>query len=123
MATRQDIEHYLIETGHPHETLKENIWVIRDLANVVITLEPPLVVFRAKLMAVPKTNREALFQLLLELNAMHMIHGAYGLEEDNVVLIDTLQAENLDYNEFQATVDALSLAITQDYERLKAFRS
>jgi hypothetical protein len=60
--------------------------------------------------------------LLLELNATQMIHGAYGLEDDSVVLIDTLQSKNLDYNEFQATVEALSLAITQDYEKLKAFR-
>jgi hypothetical protein len=122
MATREDIGHYLIELGHPHEPLKENMWVIQDPANVVVTLEPPLVVFRAKLMEIPKTNREALFKLLLELNATQMIHGAYGLEDDSVVLIDTLQSKNLDYNEFQATVEALSLAITQDYEKLKAFR-
>jgi Putative bacterial sensory transduction regulator len=122
MATREDIDHYLIEMGHSHETLKENMWVIQDLTNVVVTLEPPLVVFRAKLMEIPKTNREALFKLLLELNATQMIHGAYGLEDDSVVLIDSLQSENLDYNEFQATVEAFSLAITQDYEKLKAFR-
>jgi hypothetical protein len=44
-----------------------------------------------------------------------MIHGAYGLEGDVVALIDTLQSEQLDLNEFQATVDALLLAINQDY--------
>jgi hypothetical protein len=123
MATREDIEHYLIEMGLPHESLEDRMWVIQDVANIVVTLEPPLVAFRAKLMDVPTANREALFRLLLELNATHMIHGAYGLEEDSVVLIDTLQCENLDYNEFQASVDALSLAITQDYDALKAFRS
>jgi Putative bacterial sensory transduction regulator len=124
MATREEIEHYLIQMGHPYETLKDNMWVIRDqdLTNIVVTLAPPLVVFRAKLMALPNTNREALFRLLLELNATHMIHGAYGLEQDSVVLIDTLQAEHLDSNEFHTTVDALSLAITQDYEKLNAFR-
>jgi hypothetical protein len=51
-----------------------------------------------------------------------MVHGAYGIEDNNVVLIDTLQAENLDYNEFQATLDALMLASTQDYQRLNSFR-
>jgi hypothetical protein len=122
MATREDIDHYLINLGHAHETLEENMWVIRDLMNLVVTLEPPLVVFRAKLMEIPKTKREALFRLLLELNATQMIHGGYGLEDNNVVLIDTLEAENLDYNEFQASVEALSLAISQDYEQLKVFR-
>ena len=123
MATREDIEHYLIAMGLPYETLEAHMWVIQDVATIVVTLEPPLVAFRAKLMDVPKANREALFRLLLELNATTMIHGAYGLEQDSVVLIDTLQCENLDYNEFQASVDALSLAITQDYDKLKTFRS
>jgi hypothetical protein len=122
MATREDIEHYLIQLGLPHETIESNIWLIRNTANIVVTYEPPLVVFRTKLMDVPKTNREAFFKLLLELNATHMIHGAYGLEDDSVVIIDTLRAENLDFNEFQATLDAIVLAITQDYQKLKAFR-
>ena len=122
MARREDIEHYLIRMGHPHETIADNMWVIRDTANIVISYEPPLVIFRSKLMDVPGKNREAFFRLLLELNASEMIHGAYGLEGDVVALIDTLQSEQLDLNEFQATVDALLLAINQDYQRLKSLR-
>ena len=122
MATREDIEHYLVQMGHPHETIADNMWVVRDEANLVISYEPPLVIFRSKLMEMPKKNREAFFRLLLELNASEMIHGAYGMECNSVVLIDTLQSEHLDLNEFQATVDALLLAITQDYQKLKAFR-
>jgi hypothetical protein len=122
MARREDIEYYLIRMGHPHETIADNMWVIRDTANIVISYEPPLVIFRSKLMDVPGKNREAFFRLLLELNASEMIHGAYGFEGDVVALIDTLQSEQLDLNEFQATVDALLLAINQDYQRLKSFR-
>jgi hypothetical protein len=51
-----------------------------------------------------------------------MIHGAYGIEGNSVALIDTLQSEHLDLNEFQATVDALLSAIAQDYQKLKSFR-
>jgi hypothetical protein len=122
MARREDIEHYLIRMGHPHETIADNMWVIRDTANIVISYGPPLVIFRSKLVDVPGKNREAFFRLLLELNASEMIHGAYGLEGDVVALIDTLQSEQLDLNEFQATVDALLLAINQDYQKLKSFR-
>ena len=122
MARREDIEHYLIRVGHPHETIADNMWVIRDTANIVISYGPPLVIFRSKLVDVPGKNREAFFRLLLELNASEMIHGAYGLEGDVVALIDTLQSEQLDLKEFQATVDALLLAINQDYQRLKSFR-
>jgi hypothetical protein len=122
MATHEDIEHYLIQLEYPIEAIEEGMWLIRDETNIIITYEPPLVIFRAKLMDVPQKNRESFFRLLLELNASQMIHGAYGIEDDNVVLIDTLEAENLDLNEFQASFDAISLAISQDYQRFKPFR-
>jgi hypothetical protein len=123
MATRDEIEHYLIQTGYPHETIDNHTWVVRDAANIVISHAALLVIFRAKLMDVPQHHREAFFRLLLELNASEMIHGAYGLENNSVVLIDTLQSEHLDLNELQATLDALLLAIAQDYQKLKTFRA
>jgi Tir chaperone protein (CesT) family len=122
MATRDTIEHYLIQTGHPFETIDNNTWVVRDAANIVISYASPLVIFRVKLMDLPQRRREAFFRLLLELNASEMVHGAYGLENNSIVLIDTLQSEHLDLNELQATLDALLLAIAQDYQKLNAFR-
>jgi CesT_Tir_1 len=122
MATRDNIEHYLIQIESPFESIENHMWVIHNTANVVVTYEPPLVIFRMKIMEIPKERREDFFKLLLELNATNMIHGAYGIEGENVVLIDTLQSEHLDFNEFQASLDALLLASTQDYQKLKAFR-
>jgi CesT_Tir_1 len=122
MATRDDIEHYIIQMDYPFESIESKMWVIHDTANVVVTYEPPLLLFRVKLMEIPKDRREDFFKLLLELNADHMIHGAYGLEGNNIVLIDTLQSEHLDFNEFQASLEALLLASTQDYQKLKSFR-
>lgn len=122
METRDTIEHYLFQMEYPFESIESHMWVIRDTADVVVTYEPPLVVFRIKLMEIPKDRREEFYKLLLELNATHMIHGAYGIEGNNVVLIDTLQSEHLDFNEFQASLDALLLASAQDYQKLNAFR-
>jgi hypothetical protein len=122
MATRDNIEHYLIQIESPFESIENHMWVIHNTANVVVTYEPPLVIFRMKIMEIPKERREDFFKLLLELNATNMIHGAYGIEGENIVLIDTLQSEHLDFNEFQASLDALLLASTQDYQKLKAFR-
>jgi hypothetical protein len=122
MATHDNIEHYLIQLECPFESIETHMWVIRNTANVVVTYEPPLVVFRVKLMEIPEERREEFFKLLLELNATNMIHGAYGIEGESIVLIDTLQSEHLDFSEFQASLDALLLASTQDYPKLKAFR-
>lgn len=123
MANRDDIEHYLIQVGYPYESIESGMWIIRNTANIVVTLEPPLIIFRIKLMELPDNRREEFFRSLLEINASQMIHGAYGIEDNNVVLIDTLQSENLDYNEFQATLDAIMLSSAQDYQNLKSFRA
>ena len=122
MATLENVEHYLIQLEYSFESVEPHMWIVRNTADVVVTYEPPLVDFRMKLMEIPQKKREEFFKLLLEFNAMSMIHGAYGIEEDNVVLIDTLQSEHLDFSEFQASLDALLLASTQDYQKLKAFR-
>jgi hypothetical protein len=123
MVSGQDIEGYLIKMGVSYDELGRNTWMIRDndlqLDNLVVTLNDPVVVFHVKLMTIPAAcDRLALFEELLRLNATEMLHGAYGLEGNDVVATDTLQAENLDFNEFQASVDALNLAITAHYRRL-----
>ena len=40
-----------------------------------------------------------------------MVHGAFGLEGDTVVVVHALELENLDLNEFQAVVDDMSMAV------------
>ena len=81
-----------------------------------------MIVFRIKVMEIPRHNREELYRTLLELNATEMMHGAYGIEGDAVVISDALQLENLDYNEFAATVDDITLAVASHHGRLAKFR-
>jgi hypothetical protein len=47
-----------------------------------------------------------------------MVAGAYGLEDNAVVIVDSLQSENLDYNEFQASIDAIAYAVHDHYAEL-----
>jgi hypothetical protein len=82
----------------------------------------PLVIIRVQVMDAPEKDKLDFFAKLLELNACEMIHGAYGLEGDKVVLIDTLEYETLDYDEFRATLDAISLALAQHYPILSVYR-
>ncbi|HEX6835766.1 MAG TPA: hypothetical protein VF334_04300, partial [Polyangia bacterium] len=92
------------------------------LDNLIITLAGPVLVFRVKVMDIPAHHREELFRTLLELNATEMMHGAYGIEGESVVIMDALQLENLDYNEFAATVDDITLAVASHHGRLAKFR-
>ena len=74
-------------------------------------------------MEVPRGGKRAEFcEQLLRLNATEMVAGAYGIEDENVVIVDTLQSENLDINELQASIDGMSLAISVHYSVLSGYR-
>ena len=50
---------------------------------------------------------------LLELNARQLVHATYGLDDGHVVLSSALELENLDFNELQATLDEIDMALAQ----------
>ena len=120
------IEQYLIELKYSYREVKPNLWLLDDaehnLEGIVVMYVDPLVVIQVQVMDVPKQNSLELYKRLLELNATDMIHGAYGLEGDKVVIIDTLKYETMDYPEFRATLDAIGLALTQHYPILSIYR-
>ena len=125
MRTNEDIESFLLETGLPYQGLDNGLWILHDEAegieNIVIHHDPPFLTFRVKVMPLPKSNREALFEQLLILNRTDMVHGAYAIEDDAVVIIDTIQSPNLDLNELQGSVDAIILAVSQHFELLSKY--
>ncbi len=125
MKSREDIESYLIKLGLPYEQLGPELWNVRpqDKENLLVTIAGPVVVFRVKVMDLPPRNREALYSALLTLNATEMVHGAFGVEGEAVVISHALQLENLDYNEFQAAVEDITMSIGKHYPQLSKFRA
>ncbi|MFQ5889366.1 MAG: YbjN domain-containing protein [Gemmatimonadota bacterium] len=120
MISREDIESFLIRTDLEHEEIGDAIWLVRPAGGteepgVVVSYSPPLVVLRSRIRLAPEDEeaRLRLFQRLLELNASDLLHGAYGLEDGEIVLTDTLQLENLDFSEFRASLESLTLAVTE----------
>jgi hypothetical protein len=126
MLTREDVESYLLRLGQDYEEVGTGMWVVQasEAARVVIHYSPPLLVMRVKVMEVPQDERScaSLYRRLLELNAMDLVHGAYGIEEGDVILSDSHQLENLDFNEFQASVDSLQMAVAAHLETLAPYR-
>ncbi len=126
MVTNDKIEEYLIDTTLTFEQVQEGMWLIHDehdfIDNIVILHTPPVLTFRVKIMEIadiPEDKRQEVFTQLLILNATEMVAGAYGLEDDAVVITDSLQSENLDYNEFQASIDSITMSIREHYERIR----
>ena len=118
------IEGYILELGLPFEEVQPGLWLIHDeidyIDNIVVYHTPPVITFRVKLMEAPAEEiAPRLFKRLLQLNASDMVAGAYGLEDEAVVIVESLQSASLDQNEFQAAIDAITLAIREHYHELR----
>jgi len=124
--TENKVEQYLIDLRYSYREVKPNFWILddadHDLEGVAVMYDDPLVIIEVQVMDAPRQKREEFFAKLLELNAGDMIHGAYGLEGEKVVIINTLEYDTMDYSEFRASLDAISLALTQHYPILSVYR-
>ncbi|WP_420461547.1 CesT family type III secretion system chaperone [Candidatus Palauibacter sp.] len=127
MLNREDIESFLIRTEAEFEELDEGLWIVQPNGEhaqrqprLVVNYQPPVLVCRADIRDLPIDDEDqlALYRKLLELNAVDLIHGAYGLEDGEVILSDTLELENLDFSEFRATLESLTLALTTHWDSL-----
>jgi hypothetical protein len=121
------IEQFLIDFKLSYQEVGKNMWFIDDPDNgfegIVVMLNEPVVVFRSNIMDAPKEGRQELYTKLLELNASDIVHGAYALEAGKIILIDTLEYDGMDANEFRASLDSISIALTQHYPILAKYRS
>ena len=123
-SVKEKLESFFINMDLTYEEVGDNMWVISDEANnlghVVVYAEDELVTIRAKVMQIPSSKKEEFFEELLRLNA-EMVHGAYAIEEDSVLLIDSLEFPTMDLEEFQASLDSTGLALAQHYPRLSKY--
>lgn len=129
MVTREDVVNFLNRMELEFEEVEEGMWLAypggrNGETPVVISHSPPLLVFRMKVLDVPQDGEKCsqLYRRLLEANASDLVHAAYGLESDDVILTESLELENLDFNEFQATIDSFGMAMATQMESLSAFR-
>jgi hypothetical protein len=107
------------------ETPAECILIVDDeergIKNLVVDCEEPILIFEQVVMPVPATSVD-LFRRLLQMNRT-LVHGAFTLDEDGgkILFRDTLRLENLDLNEVEGTIEALSLALAEHAAELLAF--
>jgi len=128
MVTREDVENFMLRLELPYQELEEGLWVVGDVqevAPVFVTHDPPVLLMRVTVMDAPDDEelRNGLFRELLELNAADLLHGAYGLAENQIVLMDALQLADLDFSEFQASLESIMLALRSHYETLSRYRT
>jgi hypothetical protein len=129
MVTKEDLQSFIdrLEGGSAEsKEVEPGLWLVRTTqgAEVVISYAPPVAILRVRVMEPPASSdrRGDLYRQLLEFNAKDLVHGSYGLEGDHVVLTDALELENLDYSEFEASFDSLTLALSSHLGALAPYR-
>lgn len=131
MVTQEDIVTFLDRldsTGATYTQVSDGIWNVKpggDLdVGVVVSVSGPVVVLRVKVMDLPKDEKKlgSLYRRLLELNASDLLHGSYGIQDHAIVLTEALELSHLDYEEFQASYESITLSLTSHIRELAAFR-
>ena len=131
MLTKDDIESFLIRlsaTGATYSEVEPGFWIVRPSPeselSVAVNYTPPVVLLRVDVMTLPQDGAQTatLTRRLLELNASDLVHGAYGLQDKRIVLTEALELSALDYEEFLASYEGMTLALASHLRELGAFR-
>jgi hypothetical protein len=124
MVTRDDLESYLIRMDAEFEEVDDGMFLVRpeNGGAIVVHHSDPVLVVRMKVMDLPANSDGLgdLYETLLRLNVTDVIHGAYGIEEGQLILSDTLQLGTLDFEELRASLDSVQMAASSHLSRIKA---
>ena len=127
MADFEKVKNFILDMGFAisHEEPKEELVVIDDdergIKNLVIDCEGSIVILEQVIIPMPKESSE-FCKRILQINRT-LVHGAFVLDEEGTTLLfrDTLQLENLDRNELEGSIDALSLGLAEYASELVSF--
>ena len=127
MVDFEKVKDFLLDMGFvmSQEDPQEELIVIDDeergIKNLVIDCEATILILEQVIMSMPESSYD-FCKRLLQINRT-LVHGAFVLNEEGTTLLfrDTLQLENLDRNELEGTIDALSLAMAEYGGELVSF--
>lgn len=131
MKTKEDIEGFLDRLGiegNSYSEVESGLWVVRPGGaldfDVVVHYSPPVVVLRVKVMELPKDKGSiaTLSRRLLELNASDLLHGSYGIEKNAIVMTEALELSHLDFEEFLAAYEGITVALASHLRELGSFK-
>jgi CesT_Tir_1 len=125
MVTREDLESFLIRMDLEYQEVDTGMYLVQGRNSglpMVVHYADNLLLIRMKVMELPEgeDGKTELYRTLLELNATDVVHGAYGIEDGELILSDTLELETLDFPELQASMESIELAATSHMERIRA---
>ena len=125
IRTSEDLEAQLNHLGRRYERLDDGTFVLSLGAGqppVALKFVPPVLVLQVDVGQAPADDLKGapLFRKLLELNAGALLHAAYGLEGDMIVLAAALELDSLDLSELEAVLADMDVALGEHVPVLRA---
>ncbi len=117
------LQNLQLEIKHEHQ--KDGIFIVNNesegIFNLIICVAQPIVIFEQFIFEIQEENTQV-FKSLLQKNR-DIIHGAFVVDDSGkkVIFRDSLQIENLDQNEFGATINSLSVLLSEYSEQIINF--
>ena len=123
----EKVKSLLIDLGYAisQEDEGQELFIVDDedsgINNLIVDCEDPLLVLEQVIMPIPQEPGN-LFRRLLQMNRL-LVHGAFVLDEETQTILfrDTLRIENLDSNELEGSIEALSLALAENAGELLSY--
>jgi len=121
------VKDYLLnlEYNIVQEDTTEELFVVENpeggIANLIVDCEDPILIIEGLLFEISDENPDIYKSLLIK--NREIIHGAFTLDESGkkVIFRDTLQLENLDQNELEATLNSLEMLLSEYSEEIISF--
>lgn len=119
-AYLQELDYMIVK-----EDKEDEVFVIESesdgIKNLVIGCADPILIMEQYIFEIPNGDTEVYKKLLVK--NRDIVHGAFVLAEDGkkVLFRDTLQLENLDLNELEGSINALSLLLSEYSDEIIEF--
>jgi hypothetical protein len=114
----EDLEGFLNKLERRFERLEDGTFLVAGAPEqppLALRLAPPVLVVQVEIgKVVDDGARQAqLFRKLLDLNASDLLHAAYGLEGNSILLNAALTLDTLDLNELEAVFADIDMALAE----------
>ena len=124
----EQVKEFVLELGLgiDQEIPEDEIVIVNDqergIQNLVIDCEDDVLVLEQLIMEAGHIDKPEIFKRILQMNR-ELVYGAFVLNEEGDTLIyrNTLALENLDLNELESTINALSLGLAENGAELLEF--
>jgi len=125
IRTSDDLEAQLGRLGRRYERTPDGTFILALGPNqppAAVLMVPPVLVVQVAVGAAPTdlTKAAPIYKKLLELNNSALLHAAFGLEGDQIVLAAALELDSLDLNELEAVLADIDVALGEHIPLLRS---